>query len=306
MRYGISTHLYYGQALGPAHLAELAGFGFQDLELFATRGHFEYARQEAIAALAGWLGDSGLRLRSVHAPLVDRIENGDWGRLLSTAAKSEEARREAVAECLASLEIARTIPFEFLVVHLGVPDALAENGDENEPASARRSLEEIAGAASALGVRVAVEVVPNALSTPEALVQLLGEQDGDRPGPAAGICLDMGHAALMGDVADAIDVVSGDLLTTHVHDNRGRWDDHLVPFEGTIDWATTLMSLQKVGYDGALVFELAGTDTPRESLEKTRAVRERFESLLALPFDSRASSARPGHPEQGRGVSLEP
>lgn len=92
----------------------------------------------------------------------------------------------------------------------------------------------------------------------------------------------MGHAALMGDLADAIEVVSGELVTTHVHDNRGRRDDHLAPFDGRIDWATGLMSLQKVGYDGVLVFELGVSATPRESLEKATAARQRFESILQM------------------------
>ncbi len=279
MRYGISTHLYYDRPLRPEHLAELAEFGFREVELFATRGHFDYGEPSAVDALGGWLAGDGLTLHSVHAPLVDRITNGRWGRMLSTAAANEPARQQAVAECLAALEIARTIPFRFLVLHLGVPDVLSSTSGDNSPAAARRSLEAIAAAASQLGVQVAVEVIPNALSTPERLVQLI-EDELELPANGVGICLDMGHAALMGDLADAIDTVSGEMVTTHVHDNRGRRDDHLVPFDGRLDWATGLMSLQKVGYDGALVFELAGTGTPRESLEKTAAARQRFEAIL--------------------------
>ncbi len=278
MHYGISTHLYYDRPLGPGHVAELAEFGFREIELFATRGHFDYDEPSAVDALGGWLAVNGLTLHSVHAPLVDRIENGRWGRMLSTAAADETARQQAVAECLAALDIARTVPFRYLVLHLGVPDVLS-SADENSPAAARRSLEDIAEAASRLGVQVAVEVIPNALSAPERLVQLI-EDELELPAPGAGICLDMGHAALMGDLADAIDIVSGEMVTTHVHDNRGQRDDHLAPFDGRLDWATGLMSLQKVGYDGALVFELGSSATPRASLEKTSAARQRFEAIL--------------------------
>ena len=91
----------------------------------------------------------------------------------------------------------------------------------------------------------------------------------------------MGHAFLMGDLTDAIEIVSGELMTTHVHDNRGRSDDHLVPFDGMIDWPTALMSLEKVGYEGLIMFELANTSTPREVLEKTLDVRRRFEEIVA-------------------------
>ena len=296
MRYGISTHLYYDRRLAPEHLAELAEFGFREIELFATLGHFDYGDPSAVEALGRWLADARLSLHSVHAPIVDRIENGRWGRMLSTASADETARRQAVAECLAALEIARTIPFRFLVVHLGVPDALSSGDGDNSAAAARRSLEELTAAASSLGVQAAVEVIPNALSTPDRLVQLI-EDELDLPAAAVGICLDMGHAAIMGDLADAVDIVSGEMVTTHVHDNRGRRDDHLVPFDGRIDWATGLMSLQKVGYDGALVFELASGPTPRESLEKTAIARQRFDSILASAFALRASADKPELPE---------
>ena len=60
-----------------------------------------------------------------------------------------------------------------------------------------------------------------------------------------------------GDVVDAIETVSEHLIATHVHDNRGRTDDHLVPFDGTIDWPAALTAVQKVGYDGPLMLEIA-------------------------------------------------
>lgn len=280
MRYGISTHLYHDRPLGPEHLAEIAGHGFDRIELFAARGHFDYDRPPAVAALAEWLAAAGLTLHSVHAPMVDRIDGTEWGRLLSTAAPGEAARREAVAECLAALDLARTIPFQYLVVHLGAPDFLLSGEADNAPDAARRSLEEIAAAAATLGVQVAVEVIPNALSRPDRLVRLV-EEEWDLPAPGAGICLDTGHAALAGDLADAIDTVSGALVTTHVHDNRGRRDDHLLPYEGTIDWAAALMTFQKVGYEGALMFELAKAEVTAGSLVRAAAARQRFDAVLA-------------------------
>ena len=93
-------------------------------------------------------------------------------------------------------------------------------------------------------------------------------------------CLDFGHAHMDGDLIDAIEAVSGHLLTTHVHDNRGRTDDHLMPFEGTIDWPGALTAIQKVGYDGTLVFEIAAHGSARDTLQRARKVRERIERLL--------------------------
>jgi hypothetical protein len=40
------------------------------------------------------------------------------------------------------------------------------------------------------------------------------------------------------------------------------------------------MSLQKVGYDGTLLFEVAGIDTAAAVLGRARNARQRFEALL--------------------------
>ena len=106
---------------------------------------------------------------------------------------ADAARRQAaVEETEAALEIARRIPFSVLVVHLGTPESKAGAGDNNRAAAAR-SVEEICRLAEPLGVRVALEVIPNALSTPAALV----DHARARPrGADAGICLDFGHAFL--------------------------------------------------------------------------------------------------------------
>jgi sugar phosphate isomerase/epimerase len=280
MRFGISTHLYHDRPLAPEHLKELAEFGFRDVELFATIGHLDYHDQAAIDALAGWLGEAGLQLHSVHAPIVEHRWHGKWGAALSTASADDAVRERAMKECLAALQIARTIPFRYLVVHLGVPDDFDPPAGTNARLAARRSVEELAAAAQPLGVQIAAEVIPNTLSAAEALVHLV-EEDIALPAPGVGICLDTGHAFLLGDLADAIETVGGELVTTHVHDNRGKADDHLVPFDGLINWPTALMAFQKVGYDGLIMFELDNTSAAREILEKTVAVRERFEAIVA-------------------------
>jgi sugar phosphate isomerase/epimerase len=131
--------------------------------------------------------------------------------------------------------------------------------------------------ASPLGVHLALEVIPNRLSTAEQLVRMIED---DLELPDLGVCLDFGHAHLAGDLLDAIETLSGHVLTTHVHDNRGRTDDHLLPFEGTIAWDAALMALQKIGYEGVLMFELAAAAEPRLALERAEQVRERLQRMM--------------------------
>ena len=277
MRFGISTHLFHATRLERDHLIEVASYGFEAVELFATRTHFDYHDEAAVADLARWLEDTGLALHGVHAPITLSLTDGVWGQALSNASKDQDARRLAIREAQAALAIAWRIPIPFLIVHLGVPRDLARPGD-NDLDAARRSLEELHEMAAPLGVRLAVEVIPNELSSPTDLVTIV-EEDLELPG--AGVCLDYGHAFLMGDLLDAIETASGHLVTTHVHDNRGTGDDHLVPFDGAIDWGAAMMATRKVGYDGTLLLELANTENPRSVLEKARKARAKLERMLA-------------------------
>jgi sugar phosphate isomerase/epimerase len=120
-----------------------------------------------------------------------------------------------------------TDSFDLLVLHLGTP-ANMKNADDNHRAAAIRSLDAICRLAEPLGVRVAVEVIPNRLSDPASLVAMLDDElDVNQPG----ICLDFGHAHLLGDVADAVETVAEHIIATHVHDNA---DAHLV-YRGSID-----------------------------------------------------------------------
>lgn len=278
MRFGISTHLFHDAPLSREHLQAIADAGFACVELFATRTHFDYHDPAAAARLGEWLAATGLTLHSVHAPISDSLIKGVWGTPYSNAAADARRRAQAVQEAEHALNIARTLPYRYLVVHVGVPDEYASPGD-NAREAARRSVEELATRAAENGVKIALEVVPNALSTPESLVRLIEEE---LELPAIGICMDVGHAHVMiGDVADGIETVSGHLVTTHIHDNDGRKDLHLTPFAGTLNWPAALMAFQKVGYDDVLLMELANTDDPRRVLDRARRARSRFEEILA-------------------------
>jgi sugar phosphate isomerase/epimerase len=280
MRFGISTHLYHDRRLERDHLVQIASYGFEAVELFATRSHFDYHDVAAIEQLAQWLSETGLRLNSVHAPITDSFGRGDqWAATYSTAIGDNAQRQLAVEEARAALGIAVRIPFELLVVHLGTPASKNNPGDNNRSA-AIRSVEEICQLAEPHQVKVALEVIPNTLSTPAALVTML---ERDLEWPRLGICMDFGHAFLGGDVTDAIEITSEHLMATHVHDNHGRTDEHLVPFAGGIDWDAALVSMQKIGYEGTYLMELANTGSPETVLEGARRARQRFER--ALTFD---------------------
>ena len=278
-RFGISTHLFHEQRLTREHLVHIAAHGFETVELFATRSHFDYHDPEATRLLAEWLSDTRLELHSVHAPIVDAMQSGRWVGSYSNASTNEGRRKAAIAEAGAALSLAREVPYRYLVVHLGMPAAESVPEGDNNAAAARRSLEELAALAAPVNVKVAIEVIPNPLSGAAALAQLI--EDG-LDGLDVGVCLDYGHAHLMGDLNEAIETLSGHLWTTHVHDNGGRKDDHLVPYAGSIDWDAAMMETQKIGYDGVLMLEVADSGDPVDVLQRSAKARERLEKTFVV------------------------
>jgi sugar phosphate isomerase/epimerase len=285
-QFGVSTHLYHGERLQREHVIEIAAHGFETVEVFATRSHFDYHDASAIQSLAEWLQDAQLQLHSVHAPIVDSLVNDKWGRAYSTATRDSAARQAMMHEMEAALEIARHIPFSYFVVHLGIPNARRPGPDDNSRQAALRTIEDVYRLVEPLGVKLALEVMDNNLSTTPVLVDML---ENDLDGLDLGICMDVGHAHMLGDTAEAVEIASEYLITTHVHDNRRQKDDHLVPFEGSINWGATIMELEKIGYDGVLMYEVRNTASARQVLERCVRARKKLEAL-GVSWDLEAGS----------------
>jgi sugar phosphate isomerase/epimerase len=278
--FGVSTHLFHHERLTRDHFSAIAAHGFEMVEVFATRTHFDYHNPAAVADLQQWLAEAGVTLRSVHAPTAASFVGGVWGGSMSIASVEPELRERAVRDTLQALYIARRIPIAVLVLHLGIPRMQPRDGDvgsQDVRGAAKKSVEELVKAAGPLGVRVAVEVIPNEISRAGSLVHFVED---DLDGLGVGICLDFGHAHIDGDVVEAVETVSEHVIATHLHDNNARSDDHLMPMDGTIDWAGALTAVQKIGYEGPLMFEVGAKGPSKDSLARLKKARENMERWL--------------------------
>ena len=83
--FGISSHLYLADRLDRDHLVEIAAHGFEAIEVFPVRTHFDYHDRRAAVALAEWLEDTRLTLHSMHAPIAREYVRGSWKDGLSLA-----------------------------------------------------------------------------------------------------------------------------------------------------------------------------------------------------------------------------
>lgn len=72
-----------------------------------------------------------------------------------------------------------------------------------------------------------------------------------------GICYDFGHANLTGGYHQQNLLTIGHRLrATHVADNHGVKDEHLMPFFGSINWQEAMAGLAEIGYEGDLTYEI--------------------------------------------------
>lgn len=83
-----------------------------------------------------------------------------------------------------------------------------------------------------------------------------------------GICWDVGHANFGGyDQYEGILTCGERLKVLHLHDNNGKADLHIPPFQGNVNWHEVMRALRDVKFEGELNFEVAVSSVPDEMRE---------------------------------------
>jgi sugar phosphate isomerase/epimerase len=73
------------------------------------------------------------------------------------------------------------------------------------------------------------------------------------------------------------------VVTTHIHDNHGDKDEHLVPFDGAIDWAAAFSVLATARQPLPVVLELKEQTAGAPSVEQAVAAFDRLEREFEKP-----------------------
>lgn len=286
----LSTYLFANRKLTPALLTEIASAKFSAIELFCSHSHFDYRSVADVRELASALSGNNLVLHSVHSPTGrDFLPGRESGVPLSICAQERVRRLDAVDEIKRAIDVAEQIPFSFLVQHLGAP---REALDDRKKDAAFSSLEHLVIFAKQRGVTIALENTPSEMGTPANLRAFIEET---RLGLR--LCFDIGHANIEEGPAEervsrGFEAMREHVATTHIHDNHGDKDEHLLPYEGAIDWKAALGVLRGAPVpDLPLVLELK--DLPSSAsgypdggaitntLAGARGVFDKFEEILA-------------------------
>jgi sugar phosphate isomerase/epimerase len=223
-----------------------------------------------------------LKLASLHAPTSRDISAmRETGTPLSICEVERVRRIEAMDELKRVIDVADDLPYERLILHMG---GSRETADPRKRDAAFSSLEHLILHARHSGVTICVENTLSEMGDPAYLRAFVDETR------LAGLRFnfDIGHAHLAElpeeerlekSFAPLRELVS----SVHLHDNHGEKDEHLPPFDGTIDWTAAIKLLKSAPESNLpLVLELkekTGPDAPTvaEQLSAARSSLDRFE-----------------------------
>jgi sugar phosphate isomerase/epimerase len=264
--------------LTTAWLDRIWNAGIPQVEIYCARQHLDYRDKGQIAELGYWFRDAELKLHALHAPMyTDDV----WGRsgphaVITITEPVKSKRIQHVDEIKRTLEIAESVPFRYLVQHIGV---VGEEYDERKLDAAFTALEEISVFAKQRGVEVLLENTPNGLSHAEKLLLFF-----EMTHLNLNVCFDVGHAHMRGGIENEYRMLKPRIRSTHIHDNNGKDDLHLFPMigaEGTIDWPNAMDVLRQGAGRHPLVLELREVANMASPLEVVKKIFEGLEQASA-------------------------
>lgn len=259
MQRALSTYLLVNHRLSNVLLDRIWEAGIPLVEIFCARQHLDYHNRAQIAELGHWFRESELKIHSLHSPLHTDEYAGRSGphAVINITEPVKNKRIPMLDEIKRALEVAETIPFPYLIQHIGIT---GQEYDERYVDAAFTALEEISLFARQRGVEVLLENTPNALASAERLLMFLGSTHLN-----LNVCLDVGHAHINEGVENAYRLLKSRIRSTHVHDNDGKEDLHLFPMlapgqgsprQGSIDWGRTMQLLRSQDDRYPLLLEL--------------------------------------------------
>jgi len=242
------------------HLGTVAAVGFDDLPpdkcllLFRQMGCQvvqAYRNPEArlsVRQMKDAIASGGMPCDSLH---------GVYGEEYDPSAPEEPQRRSAVDTFKHEGDLAMELGGPLVVVHCATvrPEGIPPREHAKRVDQLKRSIEELGRFGQDSGVRYAFENLPGYHAIGYDVAELA---DAVRAlaVPNTGICLDTGHAHMVGDAAEAVRIASDQIIYVHFSDNSGTSDDHDMPTCGTLDCHSVAKALHDVSYSGTAMLEV--------------------------------------------------
>lgn len=228
------------------HMIKAAGFEAVDISMHTAslpKGELATDAEAWVASVEQALAITGLKPTQAHAIFRP-------GSLTYTAELNEFFRRMTFS----NIAIAGRLGIPWVVMHPLHGQDTAGLKHKHIMEKNRDWFLQIADCAAKYHVGIAIEnMFPDQFTTADDLLELLDLLNND----IFGICWDTGHANIMKqDSPASFRKLGSHLKATHIADNRGIHDEHLLPYLGNIPWKEVSKSLYEIDYKGDFTYEI--------------------------------------------------
>jgi len=191
--------------------------------------------------VAGLLSDKGIDYEFIHSDfshINDMWLEGEGGDSMYNTLADEITRTSALG-------------IKTIVVHLSsgnTPPSISDIG--------RKRYTALVEHAAKNNVNIAFENLRKLANVAWAMEEFSSAEN-------VGFCWDCGHENCYTKNIEFMPIFGKRLFCTHIHDNRGiqDGDDHILPFDGTLNYRRFAEHIRNSGYTGTLMLEVFKTGT---------------------------------------------
>ncbi len=252
-RIGLSMLFCLGEPFSSL-IEHLHGVDVRHVEVLDEGLHALNSRR--VNALRKVARSCGLEL-TVHGPVAD----------INIASPSPVFRRTILRRLEKSISYARQLDCRLWVFHPGLKTGISHFYPGLDWQLNLDSIHTLLRIARKHGVKVAIENVPEPhpflMRSVQDFSRFYSELDED-----IGLVLDIGHANLNNQIQEFLTQFSEKIVHMHVSDNNGIQDRHLGIGYGTVNWARTAESVNRIRYGDVIMLE--SIEHVEESLQTLR------------------------------------
>ena len=225
------------------------GFDYADYGISGELGSRTEEEYEALILAEKALADeAGVTIHQIH---------GHWR--YPPHDETEELREQRAEWMRRAIRLTAKIGCKNWVIHMMMPYGPNDDGfnDEEFLKINLDFFRKLLPCAKENGVTICLENMPMkhlTYSTTAKTLEIIHMIDDEN----FKLCLDTGHEAIFGSVADAVRLAGKDLRTFHIHDNDGKGDRHWFPGMGVVDWKDFMAAIKEIEFDGVLSLECGG------------------------------------------------
>ena len=235
---GTSSALFLPDTI-QGKLRECSSLGFKCVEIVVKTSGDKL--REYVEDIVREAKEENISVWSIHLP---------FGNEYDISEVDDEKRVNILKDLFGLIDIAAPLNPSVAVIHGSYEPIKAENREAKILASIE-SLKFLVEKSSEYGIRIALECLPRTCigNCSSEMLRILGKV------PGLCVCFDTNHLTIENPI-EFVKKVGNHIISIHVSDYDGVDERHWLPGRGCIDWQDILSSLEAIGYDGPLMFEV--------------------------------------------------